>query len=225
MEIHSPVVAKRLWNVLRITFIMIRKGLVSKTKLMMDMNFMTNRGRLLRKSFTNFMSQQHHHSHSHSNSNSAGKSTRGGFGIQEYYEFSCSNSPINCNPVFSHVPKHNKHNCYYFPCINHRQAAEMEDEDPDDHEPKAVAFVHKTPDYPFNLRFDHDQKPSPMLSLFAVRISNYSSEENEIDNNNNNSNNNAAAATSGLRVDDEAEEFIRKFYKQLRLQSHAQLLQ
>jgi hypothetical protein len=39
-ELHSisPVIAKRLWNVLMISFFMIRKGLISKRKLIMDMN-------------------------------------------------------------------------------------------------------------------------------------------------------------------------------------------
>lgn len=137
---------------------------------------------------------------------------RAGYGIQEY-EFSCSNSP---NPVFFHVPKRKHH---YFPCINAPAVLEeVEEPLPQPHqEPKAVVLVPKTPEYTFNFRFDHasdfasGEKHSPLLSPFSVRVSNYSSED-EIEGENE-------------QVDHEAEEFIRRFYEQLRVQSHRQLLQ
>ncbi|XP_007032080.2 PREDICTED: uncharacterized protein LOC18601169 [Theobroma cacao] len=206
MEVHAraPVIAKRLWNVLRITFFMIRKGLISKRKLMMDMNLMMKRGKLLRKSLSNLVSHHHH----------SKRVTRGSFGLQEY-EFSCSNSP---NPVFFHVPKRKHHN--YFPCINPPEVIEEEDDDDDqqhlEQEPKAVVLVPKTPEYTFNFRFDASEfapgeKRSPLLSPFSVRVSNYSSED-ETDGRN-------------RQVDDEAEEFIKRFYEQLREQSRIQLLQ
>ncbi|KAJ0111116.1 hypothetical protein Patl1_02499 [Pistacia atlantica] len=176
---------------------MIRKGLVSKRKLIMDMNLMMKRGKLLRKSFSNLMSLHHHHHSRHM--------TRGSYGIQEY-EFSCSNSP---NPVFSHLSKRKHH---YFPCINPPEV--FEEEEVFEREPKAVVLVPRTPEYTFNFRFDatDGEKRSPLRSPFNVRISNYSSEdENEISGND--------------KVDDEAEEFIRRFYEQLRKQSRMQLLQ
>ena len=200
MEVHSPVIAKRLWNVLRVTFFMLRKGLISKRKFIMDMNLMMKRGKLLRKSLSNLMSHHHH----------SKNVARAGFGIQEY-EFSCSNSP---NPVFFHVPKRKHH---YFPCINPPEVIEEEEPLPEPQEPKAVVLVPKTPEYTFNFRFDHasdfapGEKHSPLLSPFSVRVSNYSSEdENEGGNG---------------QVDHEAEEFIRRFYEQLRVQSRMQLLQ
>ncbi|XP_061349031.1 uncharacterized protein LOC133294396 [Gastrolobium bilobum] len=191
MEIHSPVIAKRLWNVLRITFFMIRKGLVSKRKLIMDMNLMMKKGKLLRKSLGNLMSSHHHH---HSKS-----LARGGYGIQEY-EFSCSNSP---NPVFFHVPKRKHH--FNFPCINTPEVIEEKANElvalECEEEPKAVVLVPKTPEYMFNLRFDS-----------SVRVSNYSSEDENEEGGNG-------------EVDDQAEDFIRRFYEQLRMQSRMQLLQ
>ena len=200
MEVHSPVIAKRLWNVLRVSFFMVRKGLISKRKFIMDMNLMMKRGKLLRKSLSNLMSHHHH----------SKNVARAGFGIQEY-EFSCSNSP---NPVFFHVPKRKHH---YFPCINPPEVIEEEEPLPEPQEPKAVVLVPKTPEYTFNFRFDHasdfapGEKHSPLLSPFSVRVSNYSSEdENEGGNG---------------QVDHEAEEFIRRFYEQLRVQSRMQLLQ
>lgn len=207
MEVHSnvnSVIAKRLWNVVRITFFMVRKGLVSKRKLLMDMNLMMKRGKLLRKSLSNLMSHHHHHHHSK-------HVTRGSFGIQEY-EFSCSNSP---NPVFFHVSKRKHH---YFPCINPPEVIEEEEEEEEyEVEPKAVALVPKTPEYTFNFRFDTadlapgEKRSSPLRSPFSVRVSNYSSEdEND---------------TGNQQVDDDAEDFIRRFYEQLRSQRRMQLLQ
>ncbi|EEF49300.1 conserved hypothetical protein [Ricinus communis] len=198
MEVHprvNSVLAKRLWNVLRVTFFMIRKGLVTKRKLIMDMNLMMKRGKLLRKSLSNLLSH-HHHSRN---------MTRGSYGLQEY-EFSCSNSP---NPVFFHVPKRKHH---YFPCINQPEVIEEEENG------KALVMLPKTPEYTFNIHLDNSaaydfapgEKRSP--SPFSVRVSDYSSEEENCD------------AGNG-QVDDEAEEFIRRFYEQLRVQSRMQLLQ
>jgi len=210
MEVHkySPFIAKRLWNVLRITYMMIRKGVISKRKLMMDMNLMMKRGRLLRKSLSNLISN--HHIHCSSKNAARGASASG---IQEY-EFSCSNSPA---PVFFHVqPKRKQYHCY-FPCINDPQPQVIEEAD-DDLELKAItALVPNTPpeiENSFNFRFDafdfEIMKRSPLLSPFSVRVSNYSSEDDENEGGN-------------WQVDEEAEEFIGRFYEQLRLQSCMQL--
>ncbi|KAK7286499.1 hypothetical protein RJT34_21526 [Clitoria ternatea] len=200
MEVHSHVVGKRLWNVLRVTFFMIRKGLISKRKMIMDMNLMMKKGKLVRKSLSNLMSSHHHHHH---NKNPMSM-TRGGLGV--HYEFSCSNSP---NPVFFHMPKRKHH--FNFPCIN---APEIEEDEPEFDEvesdvPKAVVMVPKTPEYMFNFRFD--EKKSPLLSPFSVRVSNYSAlDENE--------------EIGNGQVDDQAEDFIRRFYEQLRTQSPMQFI-
>ncbi|KAL2939565.1 Chromosomal serine/threonine-protein kinase JIL-1 [Bienertia sinuspersici] len=96
MKVHSSkrsILAKKLWNFLRITLIMVRKGLISKKKLIMDINLFFKRGRLIRKSFSNFLHLHHHHHHHRH------QMTRGTFSQREY-EFSCSNSP---NPVFFHM--------------------------------------------------------------------------------------------------------------------------
>ncbi|TKY62949.1 hypothetical protein E2542_SST12814 [Spatholobus suberectus] len=204
MEVHSPVVAKRLWNVVRVTFFMIRKGLISKRKMIMDMNLMMKKGKVVRKSLSNFMSSHHHHHHHHKNPKST--VTRGGFG--EHYEFSCSNSP---NPVFFHMPKRKHH--FNFPCIH---APEVLEEEPhfsfevESDVPKAVVTVPKTPEYTFNF-FGTGEKKSPLLSPFSVRVSNYSAlDENE--------------EVGNDHVDDQAEDFIRRFYEQLRTQSPVQFL-
>ena len=172
----------------------------------MDMNLMMKKGKLLRKSLGNLMSLHHLH-HPHSKNVAARRG--GGFGLQEY-EFSCSNSP---DPVFFHAAKRSKPH-FNFPCINQPKVME---EDGGFVEPKAVVLVPKTPEYSFNFRFDASdfapgEKKSPLLSPFSVRISNYSSEDENGDGGNG-------------EVDDQAEDFIRRFYEQLRLQSRMQLLQ
>lgn len=105
------------------------------------------------------------------------------------------------------MPKRKHH---YFPCINLPEVTGEEEEDANN-AAAVMAMVPKTPDeYTFN--FAPREKHSPLPSPLSVRISNYSSQD-ENDN-----------ELSG-QVDDEAEEFIRRFYEQLRLQSRKQLLQ
>ncbi|RYR54135.1 hypothetical protein Ahy_A06g029391 isoform B [Arachis hypogaea] len=171
---------------------MIRKGFVSKRKMMMDMNLMMKKGKLLRKSLANFMSFHHHHHH---------KNMMARVVTHDHYEFSCNNSP---NPV----PKRNKHH-FNFPCIHARNS---------NHNINAVVLVPKTPEYAFNFRFDNingsdfapGERKSPLLSSSPL-ISTYDENE-EIGNG------------SGGVIDDEAEDFIRRFYEQLRSQSRMQLL-
>ncbi|XP_054779898.1 uncharacterized protein LOC129287693 [Prosopis cineraria] len=201
MELNSANAARRLWNVLRISFLMMRKGVISKRKLIMDMNLMMKKGKLLRKSLSNLMSSHHHY---HSKSVTRG----GGFGME--YEFSCSNSP---NPGFLHLHKRKHH--FNLPCINHPQVVDEEETEPEP--PKAMVLMPKTPDYAFNLRFDPSDfaagdRRSPLPSPFSVRISNFSSVDD------------SEEPGNGL-VDDQAEDFIRRFYEQLRMQSRTQLLE
>ncbi|KAL2333900.1 hypothetical protein Fmac_015113 [Flemingia macrophylla] len=197
MEVHFPAIAKKLWNVFRIMFFMIKKGLVSKRKLIMDMNLMMKKGKLLRKSMSNFMASHYHH-HSHHS-----RSLARGYGMQEY-EFSCSNSP---NPVFFHVPRRKHH--FNFPCLNTPEVVE---------EPRPVVLVPMTPECTINRWFENasdfasGEMNSILLSPFSVRISNFSSEADNEEGGND-------------QVDDQAEDFIRRFYEQLRMQSRKQLLQ
>lgn len=220
MEVHSirrSRIAKKLWGFVRLAFFMMRKGLISKKKLLMDINLFFKRGRLIRKTVSNLLSHHHHHHHH--------QMTRGSFGLREY-EFSCSNSP---NPVFFHVSssnrKNNNHHHLHLPCMNPPLVLdELESQDHDDHDHDritdnhAILLVPKTPEYTFNLCLSgYDLAPgenrSPLRSPFPIKISDYSSEDDENDNGGN------------IQVDHEAEEFIKQFYEQLRAQSRIQLLQ
>lgn len=199
MEVHSTVnhaSAKRFWNVLRIAFFMIRKGLMSKRKILMDMHFMMKRGKVYGKSLGNLM---FHHSRD---------SNHGGFGLKEY-EFSCSNSPAN--PVFFHIPRRKfQIHMPHFPCINPHAIKEDEEE-----EPNAIVLpqLNYSGEYFTKDCLDHKDFPameklSPMLSPLSRRISCYSGEED-----------------NDFQVDRQAEEFIARFYEQLRLQHNSSFMQ
>ncbi|KAL9229369.1 hypothetical protein vseg_004843 [Gypsophila vaccaria] len=224
MELHSrrsSIIAKRLWNFLRITFFMMRKGLISKKKLMLDINLFFKRGRLIKKSLSNLLSHHNHHHHHQM------MTTRGIF-AQRDYEFSCSNSP---NPVFFHVSSSKRKHLHHIhlPCLNppvvqdELESIMSHDSNVDrvisneNYDNALVVVPPRTPEYTFNLPLDgYDLAPgdthSPLISPIPIKISDYSSEE-EINEGGN------------IQVDYEAEEFIKKFYEQLRAQSRVQLLQ
>ncbi|CAL9124663.1 unnamed protein product [Musa acuminata var. zebrina] len=177
MELHSHVTAKKLWGYLRVAFFMMRKGFISKRKLLMDVNLLMKRGKLLGKSLGSLMFQFHHHHHSRPEIPT--------FAPCEY-EFSCSNSP---NPVFYHAKRRHS----YFPCLH--------------------AVVEEADDTPRRAAVDLPRlgQRTSLSSPFSVRVSDYSSEEED--------------GLSQEEVDDEAEEFIKRFYEQLRAQSRVALLQ
>ncbi|XP_072999441.1 uncharacterized protein [Typha latifolia] len=195
MDLRSspPIDAKKLWSYLRAIFFMMRKGIVSKRKLVMDMNLMMKRGKLLGRSLGNLMFH-HHDRYYHSRSTT---SPHPGFGLREY-EFSCSNSP---NPVFFHAKRRRN----YFPCLNAvvDEAADVT--------PRRVVFPQI--EYSPHTSSSISQELVVIASSpFSVRISNYSSEEDD-------------DVGDHQGVDYEAEEFIKRFYEQLRAQSRIALLQ
>lgn len=193
MEIHSPVnhvSAKRLWNVLRIAFFMMRKGLISKRKMLMDMHLMLERGKVYGKSLRNSVL---HHS-------KAGNNAHGGLGLHDY-EFSCSNSPAIFNMAkrkHHYFPTHILH----FPCIHPHQAERKE-------EPNTIVLpkLDLSNEYFSKDCLDHSNLPavhklSPLLSPLCRRISNA-----------------CGAEDNDHQVDRDADEFISTFYEQLKVQN------
>ncbi|XP_004503477.1 uncharacterized protein [Cicer arietinum] len=95
MEIKTsqPVVAKKLWNMIRVLLFMIRKG-IAKSKTMLDLNLILKRGKGLINTIM-FNHQLYYSSftcRSHNTVNS--------FISPCEYEFSCSNTPAN--PLHHH---------------------------------------------------------------------------------------------------------------------------
>ncbi|KAH7670100.1 hypothetical protein IHE45_10G003000 [Dioscorea alata] len=95
----SPNYARKLWSHLQISMNMMRKRLISKRRLILDISLMVKKWRPM----------FHHHNHRRS----CDKVT-GGFGLHEY-EFSCSNSPAI--PIFfSKTSRKHNHSHNYLPC-------------------------------------------------------------------------------------------------------------
>lgn len=220
-----PAVGKRMWSYLHALFFMVRKGLLSnKRKLLLGMHLlMKRRNRAVSRTVAALLSHHNGHGHGHGSGSNALR--------RREYEFSCSNSP---DPASAS----RRHHLAYFPCLG----AVAEDDDrryggfplaDADASPAPLARIEyyaaasPAPSSPGLLlrelapgELEESCCASPALQLggasgsgaFSVRVSNYSSDDE-------------GAATGGSEaVDDEAEEFIRRFYEQLRRQNTVALL-
>ncbi|KAL3731060.1 hypothetical protein ACJRO7_027999 [Eucalyptus globulus] len=153
----SSIIATRLWKILKVAFVMIRKGLMSKRKLISDMIEGLRDGKLMKESLRSLSFNHYNHSR---------KMRRMGLSGYEY-EFSCSNSP---NPVIVHSARNKSQ---FFPCMRLSKVIEDFVEDEPVH-PETLVFVAKTTDYTFNIQIE---QRSPLLSPYSVRVSNYSSDD------------------------------------------------
>ncbi|KAK8618822.1 hypothetical protein V6N13_132801 [Hibiscus sabdariffa] len=115
MEQNLPVISKRAWSIVRAVFFMMRKGPLSKKKLMLDLNMVLKRGKIASaKAIANLMF--HHRQVSSSSFTPVSKAAEA---VQEY-EFSCSNTPNYIFP-FNHKKKNGSTNNYYhhlFACVH-----------------------------------------------------------------------------------------------------------
>ncbi|KAA8541755.1 hypothetical protein F0562_022907 [Nyssa sinensis] len=189
METNLPVVARRLWSMIRVVFFMLRKG-IAKRKLMVDLNMMMKRGKTAGKAIHNLMFHHHHHNSSTSNrrSHDGHLSTAPG-----EYEFSCSNSPAFPFPVGN---KRN-HSSHFFSCAH---APPTEDD------LVTVNAVKKM------LEMLNSEAASPALPGFGrtpmvrqLRITDSPFPLQDV--------------RADSHVDEAAEKFIMKFYNELRQQN------
>ncbi|KAK4432984.1 hypothetical protein Salat_1060600 [Sesamum alatum] len=99
MEIEKspPEIAKKLWNIVRIVFYMMRKG-IAKSKIMLDLHTLLKRGKIASKAAIGNLLMLHHHHHHNNNYYSAltcrSNDINASFVSPREYEFSCSNSPV-----------------------------------------------------------------------------------------------------------------------------------
>lgn len=200
MEKRSPVIAKKLWNILRIVFCMLKKG-IPKSKLMVDLHMMFKRGKLAGKAIMLHLHQEYYYS------SVACRSTDVRMSIvpRREYEFSCSNSPVYPSYFSKRSRNHNHHDNY-----NNRYKSEE------------MNVVHKVFDmlsngYHENMA-DANNSPmvalpgfgqSPMVRQLRVTDSPFPVKEYE----------------ENPQVDKDAEEFIKKFYKQLKQQGRVAALE
>ncbi|GJU08951.1 hypothetical protein Tco_1125381 [Tanacetum coccineum] len=108
MEQNLPLVAKKVWSLLRVMLFMLRKN-ISKRKLLLDLDMLMKRGKVAGKALQNLMFHHHHNwssssfkSRSHESSNFTLPPPR-----TEHYEFSCSNSPVYPLSLFTSHKKQN----------------------------------------------------------------------------------------------------------------------
>ncbi|OAY53067.1 uncharacterized protein LOC110612689 [Manihot esculenta] len=195
MEQNLPVIAKRIWETVRVIFFMLRKG-ISKRKLLVDLNMMLKRGnKIATKAIGNLMF--HHHDHHRNISFPA---------PPQEYEFSCSNTPMYSLPF--HVNKrrhHNHHHNNFFSCAFHAPPTLDDDVTTMNAVKLALEMLN-------NNNNEVMVEASPMLPGFGrspmvrqLRITDSPFPLRDVDDDN------------GI-VDKKAEEFIERFYKELRQQ-------
>ncbi|KAM2407470.1 hypothetical protein ACFX1X_026645 [Malus domestica] len=198
VEPSPPVVAKKLWNLVRIAFFMLRKSL-SKSKLIVDLHLMLKRGKLAGKAIANNL-MLHHNSAFSCHSNVALS-----FVTPREYEFSCSNSPAVHN--LFHFNKRNKHHNHYFPKAT--SAYQYDDV-------STMSAVQKVLEM-LNNEIAVEASPlvtlpgfgkSPMVRQLRITDSPFPLKDE-----------------GDSQVDREAEEFIKRFYKDLRLQKRSAALE
>lgn len=197
MEPNLAVAAKKMWSLVRVLYFMVRKG-IAKRKFMVDLNMMMKRGKIAGKALHNLMFHHHHNW-------AAAASTRRSFTAPRPagdYEFSCSNSPAYPISLFfnKHRKNHSINHAHFFSC---NQSPAMDDD---------VATVNAVVKALEMLQFS-DETASPALPGFgrspSVRQLRITDSPFPLSND----------VEEDSHVDEAAEEFIMKFYKDLKKQS------
>lgn len=202
MEIDQPnplAVAKKLWNMVRVLFLMMRKG-IAKSKIMVELHLMLKRGKLAGKAIVNSLNLILHHHHqyycrSHNN-------TR--FISPREYEFSCSNSPAP-NPFHAIIKRKHSH--------HHSSKSSRQYDDV-----STLSAVQKVLTEMLNNNNNNDSNNSPLVTLpgfgkspmvrqLRVTDSPFPLKDD--------------AEGDNTQVDIAAEEFINKFYKDLNSQNRS----
>lgn len=168
---------------------MIRKGIISKQKLTMDLRLLLKRGKIAGKAIRNLMSTFHHQDH-----------------VQYFYnpqevEFSCSNTPFHLNNKRKNRKHHSSFNsdavaaiAKAFEMINNNPTNEMLS----DGESIASSVA------PSPMIFGYFGKSPRMVRQLRITDSPFPINENDVVNDG--------------KVDKEADAFIKKFYEQLQIQ-------
>lgn len=208
-EQNLPVIAKKFWNIVRIAFFMLRKGL-SKRKLMLDFNLIMKRGKIASKAaIQNLMF--HHMTHQWSFATSyRGRDKNLPFSPphnNNEYEFSCSNTPNFQIPSFN-FNKRNK-NKYIFSRSqtydNNTFATATHEDDVivvNAAVMKALEMIHESETASPGANYLPGFGRTPLVRQLRVTDSPFPLNVEE-----------------DSRVDEAAEAFISKFYKNLRWQA------
>ncbi|KAE8674124.1 Casein kinase I protein isoform 1 [Hibiscus syriacus] len=197
MEQNLPVITKRVWSIVRALLFMVRKESLSKKKFMVDLNMVLKRGKI---AIANLM----FHRHQVSSSLTAVSKEEA---IREY-EFSCSNTPNHVFP-FNLKKKNNGINNYYrqfFACVH-------EPPNHDDNNSATLNAVKAVLDMLNNNDIYNNNTASPMLPGFGqtplarqLRITDSPFPLRD-------------GGEDNSYVDKAAEDFINRFYRDLKLQN------
>ncbi|KAM7471771.1 hypothetical protein LguiA_009954 [Lonicera macranthoides] len=192
---NLPVIAKKLRSIIRVIFFMLKNN-ISKSKLIVDLNMMMKRGKIAGKTLQNLMF--HHNTDNFpSDVGQVSFTSRPG-----EYEFSCSNTPAHFNNIFpflltkkgKHHNTNNHHHSRFFSCA-HAPAT-------DDDGPalvQALEMLNSEEASPALPGFGR----TPMVRQLRVTDSPFPLRDVVVDS----------------HVDEAAEEFITKFYNELRHQN------
>ncbi|KAK6944921.1 Protein of unknown function DUF761, plant [Dillenia turbinata] len=198
VEARNPpaIIAKKIWHMVRVVVFMLRKG-ICKHKLMLDLNLLLKGGKLAGKAIGNLLLTFPNSSSFSCKSNDAHLS----FISPREYEFSCSNSPAYPSSHHSfHLSKrkryhhrHHSHRSFYHDDITAIKAVEKVFEMLNNNEmPEASPLI--LPGFGYGR--------SPMVRQLRITDSPFPLKDSE----------------DSQIIDKQAEEFINKFYKDLKLQ-------
>jgi hypothetical protein len=207
----EPSVARRMWRVLRAVLYMLRRGVPSGRKLAMDLHLLRRRGKFAGKALGDLLTSHHHHRDAGSYGAAGKLSCRAldpGLAVHEpslrarrEVEFSCSNTP---SAPATGLGKRDDGG--YLRCYENYDAAyvarvfEMLNDDENNQPAVATPTAYATPS-PARLLWAFARSPAVRRVVAASPAPSGGSED--------------------AQVDRQADEFIRRFYEQLRAQRSA----
>ncbi|XVF74516.1 hypothetical protein PTKIN_Ptkin13bG0116700 [Pterospermum kingtungense] len=214
MEQNVPVMAKRVWSIVRALLFMMRKGIISsKRKYMVDLNMVLKRGKIAgAKAIGNLMFHHHHHHNKDRQVSPSFMEDMAAAAAAHEYEFSCSNTPNYIFPFNLATKKKNTINNYYHHFFACTHAPPTHDDDVVTmNAVKAVLEMLNNNDS--NNNNNNSMMASPMLPGFGQtplvrqpRITDSPFPLRDVDEDNG-------------YVDKAAEDFINRFYKDLKQQN------
>ncbi|KAL2936277.1 DNA ligase [Bienertia sinuspersici] len=171
MEQNLPIITKKVWKMMKMALLMLRKG-ICKKKLLLDLNLMMKRAKLTAKAASASATTVVWSTHQ-----------------PREYEFDCKNTPLYRHYFNKNKNGHDHHNNYYImPSPNVKDHTEFE-------------AVNKV------LESMVSNKLNGKRRQLSITDSPFMSQNEEVNN------------KYGQRVDEAAEDFIKKFYSQLKAQN------
>lgn len=202
-EQNLPVIAKKFWNIVRVAFFMLRKSI--SRKLMLDLNLIMKRGKIASKAaIQNLMFHHMIHQWSFTMTHREKNLPFSPPHNNNEYEFSCSNTPNFQFPSFN-FNKRNK-NKYLFSQSHDKKPMPMTHEDDiivlNAAMMKALEMIHESETASPGANYLPGFGRTPMVRQLRVTDSPF-----------------PLNAEQDSRVDEAAEAFISKFYRNLRWQA------